>query len=178
MDMVLVVHGKLVTWLLRQIITIIGLPVGSSGLVKDIFATSAASSIMWGLRQWQMWRRTISYKNGHSKPIHWLISEGYLYPQSECKKLRSTNSGKMMPRVTLTSTEILNSQYMSNVIGRNGIVIQSAEVEKNKKCLTNYNCKNFKVASYLEITGIALCEMIDNPNSIVCRSNGNLICSW
>ena len=40
-----------------------------------------------------------------------------------------------MPRVTLTSTEILNSQYMSNVIGRNGIVIQSAEVEKKQEML-------------------------------------------
>ena len=56
----------------------------------------------------------------------------------------------MIPRVTLTSSEILNSQYMRNVIGMSGVMIKSAQVKKNKKCLTNYNCKNFKVASYLE----------------------------
>ena len=38
----------------------------------------------------------------------------------------------MMPRVTLTSSEILNSQYMSNVIGMSGIMIKSAQVKKKR----------------------------------------------
>lgn len=38
----------------------------------------------------------------------------------------------MMPRVTLTSSEILNSQYMRNVIGMSGIMIKSAQVKKQE----------------------------------------------
>ena len=38
----------------------------------------------------------------------------------------------MMPRVTLTSSEILNSQYMRNVIGMSGIMIKSAQVKKTR----------------------------------------------
>lgn len=58
----------------------------------------------------------------------------------------------MMPHVTLTSFEILNSHYMNNGIGMSEIMIQSAQLKKkkNKKYLTNYNGKNFKVASFLE----------------------------
>ena len=37
----------------------------------------------------------------------------------------------MIPRVTLTSSEILNSQYMRNVIGMSGIMI-SAQVKKTR----------------------------------------------
>lgn len=38
----------------------------------------------------------------------------------------------MMPRVTLTSSEILNSQQMRNVIGMSGIMIKSAQVKKQE----------------------------------------------
>lgn len=124
MDMVLVVHGKRVTWWLREIITIIiGLPVGSSGFLNDVFATSAAPSVMWNLQQWQIWRRTFSNYYGHSKPIH-----------TGCYQTRRefTNSGTVMPHVTLTSFEILNSHYMNNGIGMSEIMIQSAQLKKKK----------------------------------------------
>lgn len=41
---------------------------------------------------------------------------------------------------------------MNNGIGMSEIMIQSAQLKKkkNKKYLTNYNGKNFKVASFLE----------------------------